>query len=100
MIYVLLLYNFVEIPYKSLIIVVLPLKNKNSRYFRISYMNANGRNDGIWTHDPFHPKEVRYHAALRPERLSIGLTIIVEYRGVFNNYPSEFSWVNRLLPEG
>ena len=26
-----------------------------------------GRNDEIWTHDPFHPKEVRYQAALRPD---------------------------------
>ena len=28
-----------------------------------------GRNDEIWTHDPFHPKEVRYQAALRPDNL-------------------------------
>ena len=26
-----------------------------------------GRNDQIWTDDPFHPKEVRYQAALRPD---------------------------------
>lgn len=26
-----------------------------------------GRNNGIRTHDPFHPKEVRYHAALCPD---------------------------------
>ena len=28
---------------------------------------TNGRNDQIWTDDPFHPKEVRYQAALRPD---------------------------------
>ena len=30
-----------------------------------------GRNDEIWTHDPFHPKEVRYQAALRPDMVII-----------------------------
>ena len=30
-------------------------------------LGSNGRNDEIWTHDPYHPKVVRYQAALRPD---------------------------------
>ena len=38
---------------------------KNEIKSRLFYT---GRNDQIWTDDPFHPKEVRYQAALRPDR--------------------------------
>ena len=31
----------------------------------------NGRNGEIWTRDPYHPKVVRYQAALRPDRIII-----------------------------
>ena len=38
------------------------IKRRTSLLFFVT-----GRNDEIWTHDPFHPKEVRYQAALRPD---------------------------------
>ena len=34
-----------------------------------------GRNDQIWTDDPFHPKEVRYQAALRPDDVNLLYTL-------------------------
>ena len=30
-----------------------------------------GRNDAIWTRDPYHPKVVHYQAVLRPDAKSI-----------------------------
>ena len=39
-----------------------------------SFFFAFGRNGEIWTRDPYHPKVVRYQAALRPDRF-----IIIKY---------------------
>ena len=48
---------------------------------------STGRNDQIWTDDPFHPKEVRYQAALRPERLN--------YYNDFLSFSQHFIYANK-----
>ena len=32
------------------------------------FNNSTGRNDEIWTHDPYHPKVVHYQAVLHPDQ--------------------------------
>ena len=39
----------------------------------------NGRNDRIWTCDPYHPKVVRYQAALRPDYLGYFFRLVAHY---------------------
>lgn len=56
-------------------------------------ISKNGRNDGIRTHDLFHPKKALYQAELRPEqRLSTKYLRIIprRRRGVKKNF---FCWL-------
>ena len=55
--------------YKNFVITYFR-KNKRKNE-NISRLIQTGRNEQIRTADPFHPKEVRYQAALRPEDVLI-----------------------------
>ena len=41
--------------------------NSDGETLQAQWYQVNGRNDGIWTHDLFHPKEALYQAGLRPD---------------------------------
>ena len=48
---------------------------KRKKKTRLTSLFLTGRNDQIWTDDPFHPKEVRYQAALRPDDVRLLYTL-------------------------
>ena len=44
-------------------------KKKRDVNSRLFFLEFRGRGGGIRTRDPLHPMQVRYQAALRPERV-------------------------------
>ena len=59
------LWRGLDLHISDIIIIAVPNHYLNKKRDYISLFFT-GRNDQIWTDDPFHPKEVRYQAALRP----------------------------------